>query len=45
MIYQMIFVAFIFSLFVGTTKVCWGLGIAFAIMSVIVLADEMGFLD
>ncbi len=45
MIFILIFIAFLVSLFVGPSYVCIGLGVAVTLMSLLGVAIQMGWLD
>lgn len=43
--FAIILIAFLISLFIGSTKVCWGLGIVTVILAIVIVADNMKWLD
>ncbi len=43
-IITLVFIAFLISLFIGTSAICWGLGITFGILFLIQILDHMGYL-
>ncbi len=43
--FGLILIAFLVSLFIGSSKVCWGLGITLAIIIFANLLDSTGWLD
>lgn len=42
--FEMILIAFLVSLFIGTSKVCWGLGIAVAVISIAAHLRDIGYI-